>query len=105
MASQDINLRDWLDSIGLTQAVFADVAGLHAADVSGHCRGLRVTAHRIERMNTLRQEITDLLQTTSALIPNMRRPESIRAALKNLEVMREQADRMAQILTTHPQVA
>ncbi len=84
------SLREWLDDIGLTQAVFAEVAGLHESEVSRACRSMYVAQHRVDLMTALRTELTEMLQRPNTLVPNMRKAASIRAALENFRWMLKQ---------------
>ncbi len=90
LSESQISLRQWLDNIGLTQAVFAEVAGVHEAEVSRACRALHVAQHRVDLMTALRAELTQMLQRPDTLVPNMRKAASIRAALDNFRWMLKQ---------------
>ena len=77
-----------IGTLGVSQDALATVAGVFGSDVSRHVRGIRISQARQSAIDETLDVLEELVRTPNALVPNMRKPESIRAALANLAKIR-----------------
>ena len=81
-----------IDALGVSQDALASIAGVHSGEVSRHVRGFHVSDARKTAIEGALTSIEELVRTPNALVPNMRKPDSIRAALANLKKIKADAD-------------
>jgi hypothetical protein len=74
-----------IDALGVSQDALAAIANVHTSEVSRHVRGFRVSDARKAAIESALASLEELVRTPNALVPNMRKPDSIRAALANLK--------------------
>lgn len=86
------SLADRIENLGVSQDALAAVAGVFGSDVSRHVRGFRISEARQLAIESTVDALEELVRTPNALVPNMRKPDSIKAALINLEEQRAAAN-------------
>jgi hypothetical protein len=81
-----------IDALGVSQDALASIAGVYPGEVSRHVRGFHVSDARKAAIEGALTSIEELVRTPNALVPNMRRPDSIRAALANLKKIKAEEE-------------
>jgi hypothetical protein len=79
------SLSSRIEALGISQDALAAVAKVFTSDVSRHVRGFHVSEARKHAIESTLSALEDLVRFPSSIVPNMRKPESIRAALANLK--------------------
>jgi hypothetical protein len=101
MAAAPKTLKARIDALGVSQDALAAVANVHTPEVSRYVRGFHVSEARRKAIEATLLAIEELVKFPSSLVPNMRKPESIRAALANLKKQKvEMADAESQAAST-----
>jgi hypothetical protein len=81
-----------IEALGISQDALAAVANVYASDVSRHVRGLHVSDARQEAIESTLSALEELVRFPYSIVPNMRKPESIRAALANLKKIKAEQE-------------
>jgi len=88
--SDSINLQQRLDAMGITQSVFAMVAGVHRSEVSRQCSGFAPTKAASKKMAETVVRIELMMNSPLSVVPNVRSADSIVAAIAEAERYQEQ---------------